>query len=187
MLDRVRLPASADRLGAFPHELSGGMRQRVMIAMALICEPALILADEPTTALDVTIAAQIVDLLDEVSRSTRTSIVLVTHDLGVVAGLCDRVVVLYGGRVVETGPTAELLARPRHPYTRGLIGATPRLDDDPDAPLAAIPGQPPAPAVHRPGCPFAPRCPLRMDRCEDEMPALVPTGAAAVACHAVAP
>ena len=141
LLGRVRIPDAASRLASYPHQYSGGMRQRVMIAMALACQPRLIIADEPTTALDVTVQAQILDLLKELTRETGSSLLLITHDLGVVARYADRVAVMYGGRIVETAPARELYKRPRHPYTLGLMASVPRLDGD---------GRPPAGADRRP-------------------------------------
>ena len=157
MLDAVRIPEAARRIDMYPHEFSGGMRQRVMIAMALLCEPEVLIADEPTTALDVTVQAQMLLLLRELQRDFGTAIVLITHDLGVVAGLCDQVVVLYGGRVMEQGDAQQLFKNPTHPYTRGLLQAVPRMDGD-DAALVAIPGAPPNMAHLPKGCPFSPRC-----------------------------
>jgi oligopeptide transport system ATP-binding protein len=184
MLDRVRIPDAADRARRYPHEFSGGMRQRVMIAMALLARPRLLLADEPTTALDVTIQAQIVDLLAELARETGTSILFVTHDLGVVARLCDRVLVLYGGRVMEEAAAATLFAAPRHPYAQGLLAATPRLAAPLASRLDTIPGTPRAGAAALPGCPFAPRCPVALSRCSAEAPALVAIGPGhRAACH----
>ncbi len=172
-LGDVGIPNPERRLDQYPHELSGGRRQRVMIAMALLCEPKILLADEPTTALDVTIQAQILELLKALQEKRGTAIILVTHDLGVVAGTADSVHVMYGGRLVETGPTEELFARPLHPYTDGLLASVPRLHGDPNAQLYSIPGQPPDLAALPPGCAFAPRC-TRIDaaRCESEVPAL---------------
>ncbi len=182
LLDAVRIPDAARRIGQYPHELSGGMRQRVMIAMALLCEPGLLIADEPTTALDVTVQAQILELLRELQRDHGTAIVLVTHDLGVVAGLCDQVLVMYAGRAMEQGDADDLFYRPSHPYTRGLLAARPSLQpaDAPGTPgtpraharLQAIPGLPPSLSEVTPGCPFAPRCGLAEDRCRAERPAL---------------
>jgi len=182
LLDAVRIPDAARRIGQYPHELSGGMRQRVMIAMALLCEPGLLIADEPTTALDVTVQAQILELLRELQRDHGTAIVLVTHDLGVVAGLCDQVLVMYAGRAMEQGDADDLFYRPAHPYTRGLLAARPSLQpaDAPGTPgtpgaharLQAIPGLPPSLSEVTPGCPFAPRCALAEDRCRAERPAL---------------
>ena len=183
MLKRVHIPEPERRLDMYPHELSGGLRQRVMIAMALMCEPAVIIADEPTTALDVTVQAQILDVLMEVKDSLGAAIVLITHDLGVVAGLADRVAVMYGGRIVEQGRVGEIFAQPAHPYTQGLLKCTPRLDSDTEA-LVTIPGQPPNLQNLPPGCSFHPRCEYVLERCKAERPHLVETsGSRAKACH----
>ncbi len=182
-LDRVRMPDAAARLRQYPHELSGGMRQRVMIAMALACAPRLLVADEPTTALDVTVQAQILELLDSLRRETGTAILLITHDMGVIARLADRVAVTYAGRIVEAGPVGTIFATPLHPYTTGLLTAVPRLDGAPDAPPAGIPGAPPDPGALPEGCAFAPRCAQAFAACRAD-PALTDTGAGrAVACH----
>ena len=172
MLDRVRIPDAARRARQYPHEFSGGMRQRVMIAMALLVRPALLLADEPTTALDVTIQAQVLDLMSELAREIGTAIVLVTHDLGVVARLCDRVLVLYGGRVMEEGPAEALFEAPAHPYAKGLLAATPRLSDTLTPRLGTIPGMPRSGGAMLPGCPFAPRCEVKIDACTKTQPPL---------------
>ena len=177
MLQRVKIPEPARRLAQYPHELSGGMRQRVMIAMALACNPKLLIADEPTTALDVTIQAQILDLMRELKAQTRAAIVLITHDLGVVAEMAQRVVVMYAGRKVEEAPVEALFERPRHPYTRGLIGSIPRLEDaELDAierkRLVEIPGMVPSLKDDAPGCLFAPRCAFAQARCHAEYPPL---------------
>ena len=183
MLDRVHIPEAERRLDMYPHELSGGLRQRVMIAMALMCDPAVLIADEPTTALDVTVQAQILDLLMEVKDSLGTAIVLITHDLGVVAGLADRVAVMYGGRIVEQGSVSDIFNTPAHPYTEGLLACTPRLDEDTDA-LITIPGQPPNLQSLPSGCSFHPRCAYVFDRCKTERPQLLATEALrAKACH----
>ena len=179
MLDRVRIPEPARRAAAYPHQLSGGMRQRVMIAMALACKPRLLIADEPTTALDVTVQAQILALLETLKRETGTAILLVTHDLGVVADYADDVVVMYAGRVAEAAPAQALFARPEHPYTIGLLGAAPRFSA-PGGKLANIAGTVPDLAAPPPGCRFAPRCPFVTPRC-DTTPPLV-AGAHQVAC-----
>jgi oligopeptide/dipeptide ABC transporter ATP-binding protein len=171
MLRRVRIPAPERRVDEYPHRLSGGMRQRVMIAMALLCAPALLIADEPTTALDVTIQAQVLALMRTLRTETGTSIVLITHDLGVVAEMADRVVVMYAGQVVEQAPVAALFAMPQHPYTVGLMGAIPAIDA-PRARLAAIDGMVPAATAMPEGCRFAERCPFADARCRAEAPPL---------------
>jgi oligopeptide transport system ATP-binding protein len=173
MLERVGIPAAARRIDQYPHQFSGGMRQRVMIAMALLCEPEVLFADEPTTALDVTIQAQILELIAELRESLGTAVVLVTHDLGVVAGTTDRVAVMYAGRIVEEGTTHEVFARPLHPYTRGLLASMPRIDTPPGAALEAIPGLPPDLGHLPTGCSFHPRCPLATDRCRRDDPPVV--------------
>lgn len=185
MLRLVQIPEPERRMDLYPHELSGGMRQRVMISMALLCEPALLLADEPTTALDVTVQAQILELIADLSARLNTAVILVTHDLGVVARLCDEVMVLYGGRVMEQAPAEMLFERPLHPYTRGLLDSIPRLDGSTDDALNAIPGHPPSPLDHVPGCPFEPRCAERTDRCRTEQPGLQHQDQRALACHQV--
>jgi oligopeptide transport system ATP-binding protein len=174
LLGRVRIPDAANQIEAWPHQFSGGMRQRAMIAMALACEPRLIIADEPTTALDVTVQAQILDLLKNQAVGAGTALILITHDLGVVARYADRVVVMYGGRIVETAPARSLYRAPRHPYTRGLMASIPRLDGDTGRRLVPIDGQPPDLAQLPAGCAFAPRCPAVMARCGVEKPTLVP-------------
>jgi oligopeptide transport system ATP-binding protein len=171
MLDAVKIPDAARRINTYPHEFSGGMRQRVMIAMALLCEPELLIADEPTTALDVTVQAQILSLLRDLQRDFGTAIVLLTHDLGVVAGLCDQVMVLYGGRMMEQADAQSIFDRPSHPYTIGLLGAIARLDRS-DGPLVAIPGAPPNMSRPISGCPFHPRCTLAQEACSTLLPAL---------------
>jgi peptide/nickel transport system ATP-binding protein len=172
LLDQVGIPSAADRLRNYPHQFSGGMRQRVMIAMALACEPKLLIADEPTTALDVTIQAQILDLLRDLVTDRGTSLVLITHDLGVVAGMCERVKVMYAGTLVEEGTADELFAAPRHPYTLGLLQSIPRLDTGRRQPLRPIPGAPRNMLSEPNSCPFAPRCRNRIDRCTAELPQL---------------
>jgi len=176
LLEKVSIPDAASRLNAYPHQFSGGMRQRVMIAMALACAPQLIIADEPTTALDVTVQAQILAILKQITREVNSALILITHDLGVVARYADRVAVMYGGRIVETAPARELYARPRHPYTRGLMDSIPRLDDASDKRLVPIDGQPPDLARLPPGCAFAPRCRHAVERCRAERPALAQAG-----------
>ena len=170
-LRRVRIPAPEKRFDEYPHQLSGGMRQRVMIAMALSCEPKLLIADEPTTALDVTIQAQILDLLRTLQSETGMAIILITHDLGVVAEMADEVAVMYAGRVVETGPVGAVFGDAQHPYTLGLFGSVPRLDGDSRS-LLAIEGTVPPPFALPPGCRFNPRCGFASDRCRAEAPAL---------------
>jgi len=170
MLGRVGIPDPETRIGQYPHQFSGGMRQRVMIAMALLCEPQLLIADEPTTALDVTIQAQILDLIRELKQEFNTSVVLITHDLGVVAGVTDQLIVMYAGKIVEQGPTEQVFARPAHPYTRGLLNSIPRLDEAIHEELEAIPGLPPDLAHLPAGCPFHPRCELADERCSQEFP-----------------
>jgi oligopeptide/dipeptide ABC transporter ATP-binding protein len=172
MLRQVRIPSPEQRYDEYPHRLSGGMRQRVMIAMALACGPRLLIADEPTTALDVTIQAQILDLMRVLREETGTAIVLITHDLGVIAEVADDVVVMYAGRIVERAPVAALFAEPQHPYTIGLLGSIPRLHLDQQR-LAAIEGQVPAPESNVQGCRFHPRCPFAIERCRREDPPLV--------------
>ncbi|MHA3915323.1 oligopeptide/dipeptide ABC transporter ATP-binding protein [Halovulum sp. GXIMD14793] len=181
MLDAVRIPDAARRIDNYPHEFSGGMRQRIMIAMALMCGPELLIADEPTTALDVTVQAQIMVLLSDIQRDFGMGIILITHDLGIVAGSCARTLVLYGGRVMEEGPTDQLFKAPKHPYTTGLLQAVPRFDRDDDT-LLTIPGDPPDMSNPPPGCPFAPRCPLTVDHCQT-MPPLTQDGGRRHACH----
>lgn len=176
MLDRVRIPAPERRFHAYPHQLSGGMRQRAMIAMALACGPKLLIADEPTTALDVTIQAQILDLLRQMQDETGTAILLITHDLGVVAETAYDVLVMYAGRVAEHAPVGRIFARPQHPYTIGLLGAVPRLEVSRSR-LASIEGAVPDPRNPPPGCRFAPRCPFQVPRCVAESPPLAPHGA----------
>jgi oligopeptide/dipeptide ABC transporter ATP-binding protein len=174
LLELVAMPDPRRRLEDYPHRLSGGQRQRAMIAMALACSPEVLLADEPTTALDVTIQAQILDLLDRLRRELRLAVLLITHDLSVVAETCDRVVVMYAGRVVEEAPTATLFAAPSHPYTRGLLAALPRLGQPAErGKLPSIAGQVPDAARRPPGCPFHPRCPDVFDRCRHDAPPVV--------------
>ena len=184
VLELVRIPSAAERFDDFPHQLSGGMRQRVMIAMALACEPALLIADEPTTALDVTIQAQILDLLRDLQQRLGMAILLITHDLGVIAGLADRVLVMYGGRVVENASVRELFYAPRHPYTLGLLSAMPRLDTAHGGELPTIAGQPPNLQRLPPGCAYAPRCPFAREVCHTDPPPLRPLGGdRRSACH----
>ena len=176
MLGKVGIPAPAERFDDYPHQFSGGMRQRAMIAMALACKPQLIIADEPTTALDVTVQAQILDLLKELAAGARSALILITHDLGVVARYADRVAVMYAGRVVESAPARTLYEHPRHPYTLGLMASVPRLDGDHTQRLIPIEGSPPDLAALPPGCAFAPRCKHAVDRCRTERPELREVG-----------
>ena len=180
MLRKVHMPEAERRVRQYPHELSGGMRQRVMIAMALACGPRLLIADEPTTALDVTIQAQILELMRELARETGASIILITHDLGVVAEMAHRVVVMYAGRKVEEAPVEELFRRPRHPYTRGLLGSMPHLGDsvrgEGGKRLLEIPSMVPSLKKHQPGCLFATRCPNAIARCVQDVPLLTSQG-----------
>ena len=171
LLDRVGIADGPRRLKQYPHEFSGGMNQRVMIALALAGEPDVLVADEPTTALDATIQAQVLDLIRELRRETGMALILISHDIGVVGDLCERIAVMYAGRIVETAATQDLLTRPRHPYTQGLLAALPTLDG-PRPRLTPIPGTVPAPAGIPPGCAFAPRCPIAIERCSHELPEL---------------
>lgn len=186
LLKVVAIPGAEHRLRAYPHEFSGGMRQRVVIAIAMANNPGLLIADEPTTALDVTVQAQILELLAQLRETEGLATVLVTHDLGVVAGFADDVLVMYAGRVVEQAPVLDLFDQPRHPYTCGLFACVPQLQVD-DAELNPIGGSPPPMWAPDGGCPYAPRCPLRIDICDQMIPPLVSTGANAAACHVTAP
>jgi oligopeptide transport system ATP-binding protein len=172
LLNQVRVPGAKSRLHEYPHQFSGGMRQRVMIAMALSCNPQVLIADEPTTALDVTVQAQVLDLLQQLQRDRQMAILLITHDLGVVAEVCDRVVVMYAGRVVEEAPVHQLFAQPQHPYTQGLLACIPRPNGQP---LQAIPGQPPQINHLPPGCAFGPRCPKHLSQCDEGIPPWITT------------
>jgi peptide/nickel transport system ATP-binding protein len=182
LLSTVGIPDPGRRVREYPHQLSGGMRQRVLIAMALACQPRLLIADEPTTALDVTIQAQILELLKELVADTGTALILITHDLGVVAGICDSVHVMYSGRIVESAPRRPLFARPAHPYTGGLLASIPRLDAERGAPLRPIPGSPTDTLPWSQGCAFAPRCPNVLDRCTKLTPDLEGHGDRALRC-----
>ncbi|OMI39945.1 ABC transporter ATP-binding protein [Streptomyces sparsogenes] len=173
LMDRVRIPAAKERVGDYPHQFSGGMRQRIMIAMALALEPDLIIADEPTTALDVTVQAQVMDLLAELQREYNMGLILITHDLGVVADVADKIAVMYAGRIVETAPVHELYKRPAHPYTQGLLESIPRLDRKGQE-LYAIKGLPPNLLKIPTGCAFNPRCPKAQDICRTDVPLLEP-------------
>jgi oligopeptide transport system ATP-binding protein len=183
MLERVRVPEPKRRLNQYPHELSGGLRQRVMIAMSLLCEPSLVIADEPTTALDVTIQAQIIELLRAVRGEFGMALVLISHDLAVVAGLADRILVMYAGSVVENAIAAELFKHPRHPYTAELLRCMPSVTGPRLARLPTLAGQPPRPGEMLEACPFAPRCSRAADRCRVERPQLTGSPASQVACH----
>jgi len=189
MLDRLGVPRAAERMDAYPHEFSGGMRQRVVLATAVISGPRLLIADEPTTALDVRIQDQVLDLVMMLSQQEGMAVLLITHDLGVVAGFADRVTVMYGGRIAEQAPRDALFASPRHPYTRGLLASVPRLDGGShDQLLPVIPGSPAPPARRPAGCAFHPRCPLAMDRCRTEEPRLrVVAPGVEAACHLAGP
>ncbi len=183
MLKVVGIPAPEQRAGEYPHQLSGGMRQRVVIAMALVMNPALVIADEPTTALDVTIQAQILELLADLTKRLGTSVLLITHDLGVVAENCTRVIVMYAGEIVEEATTVDLFARAHHPYTEGLLGAMPRVGGEKDR-LATIPGTVPPPTAWPKGCRFRDRCPYSWERCETEHPPLYQIGGGHTSrCH----
>jgi peptide/nickel transport system ATP-binding protein len=175
ILRRVQIPAAETRLAAYPHQLSGGMRQRVMIAMALVCRPAVLIADEPTTALDVTIQSQILRLIDDLRTELRTAVLFITHNLAVVAEIADEIVVMYAGRVVERGPRDAIFGDPMHPYTLALFAAMPR-EEDRGRRLAAIDGQVPQPGRMPKGCRFAPRCPFAIERCRQETPVLRAVG-----------
>lgn len=175
LLDRVRIPNPEAALTRFPHQFSGGMRQRIAIASALCCDPRLLIADEPTTALDVTVQAGILRLLGELRLDLGLSVLLITHDLGVMSALADRVAVMYAGRIVELGSRTEVLGRPRHPYTRGLLDALPHVEDD-SSELRGLPGLPPAISALPPGCAFHPRCAFAEERCRSEVPALSGVG-----------
>jgi len=186
MLDLVGIPQPERRFDQFPHEFSGGMRQRAMIAMALACDPALVIADEPTTALDVTVQAQVLELLTDLCHRLDTAVVLITHDLGVVAGMADRIAVMYAGRVVESGVVDDIFDATAHPYTAGLLASLPRLDGDIEAPLLPIAGQPPSMLAPPPGCAFHPRCPWAREEsgCMTVVPENEPRGPGhASACH----
>jgi oligopeptide/dipeptide ABC transporter ATP-binding protein len=176
MLDLVHIPDAKRRAKSYPHEFSGGMRQRVMIAIALACNPQLLIADEPTTALDVTIQAQVLELMKGLSQKYRTAVMLITHDLGVVAGTCQHVNVMYAGHIIESASVKQIFETPAHPYTVGLLQSIPRLDEQHGTRLTSIPGQPPDLINPLVGCPYAPRCPKVQARCHEERPELMPVG-----------
>jgi peptide/nickel transport system ATP-binding protein len=182
LLEEVGIPAAAERLSAYPHQFSGGMRQRVVIALALAADPQLVIADEPTTALDVSVQAQIIALLKRICADRGASVMLITHDMGVIAETADRVCVLYAGRLAEIGPVRDVVKHPQHPYTRGLMAAIPSLAGDPDEKLAQIPGSMPRLGAIPPGCAFNPRCDFAFDRCRAERPDAYPAGATQAAC-----
>ena len=177
LLDTVGIPVPEERVKDYPHQLSGGMQQRAMIAMAIACQPDLLIADEPTTALDVTIQAQVIELLAELQRELGMAVILITHELALVAGFCDRVAVMYAGSIVEYAPVHELFARPQHPYTLGLMQAVPTITGDRSEQLSNIPGSPPDLVGLPQGCPYAPRCPYVRDACREMMPTLEDRGA----------
>jgi oligopeptide transport system ATP-binding protein len=183
MLERVHVPEPERRLRQYPHELSGGMRQRVMIGMSLLCQPLLLIADEPTSALDVTIQAQIIDLLRAIRAELDMALVLISHDFGVVAGLADRIIVMYAGRVVEVAGAKDLLTHPRHPYTAELLKCIPTLSGPRLTRLPTLIGQPPRPGEVLEGCAFAPRCPRAVERCRGERPPLESSAGYQIACH----
>ncbi len=185
-LEEVGIPAAAERIDSYPHEFSGGMRQRVVIALALCAEPKLVIADEPTTALDVSIQAQIIALLRALTRDHGTAVMLVTHDMGVIAETADRVAVMYAGRIIEIGPVRDVIQAPSHPYTAGLMASIPALDRRVER-LAQIDGAMPRLTAIPPGCPFNPRCPRVFDRCTAERPGLMPAHATQAACWLYAP
>jgi len=188
LLKKVEIPNPEARLKQYPHELSGGMRQRVMIAIAIACGPKMVIADEPTTALDVTIQAQILELLDQLRHNTRTSVIMITHDLGVIASMCSRILVMYGGTICEEGTTREIFYAPKHPYTWGLLNSIPRINGDPNDKLIPIHGTPPDMLLPPKGCPFAPRCRYCMPVCREYMPPRTVLGEThAVACHLMHP
>jgi oligopeptide transport system ATP-binding protein len=182
LLDEVRIPDGKAALRSFPHQFSGGMRQRIAIAIALACRPKLLIADEPTTALDVTVQAGILRLLDRLRREHDLAVVLITHDLGVMSAVADRVSIFYAGRVVESGRREDVLQRPRHPYTRALLDALPHPERVREGPLVAIPGAPPHPGAIPAGCAFHPRCAYAVESCYRDLPPLVPVGERLVAC-----
>ena len=178
LLEAVRISAPAARMTEFPHQMSGGMRQRIVGAIAVACEPRLLIADEPTTSLDLTIQAQYLSLLRDLQREHHLAMIFITHNLGIVAKMCDAVAVMYAGRMVEAGPIRDIFNAPAHPYTRALLESVPRLTDDSHARLPAIDGQPPDPSAPPPGCAFHPRCPRVIPRCREEAPPVARVGPA---------
>ncbi len=180
-LKNVELPDPEKRMNNYPHQLSGGMKQRVLIAMALACDPACVIMDEPTTALDVTVQSQLLDLLESIQANTRAAIILITHDMGIVAEVADDIAIMYAGQFVEKGPLGNILQAPRHPYTTGLLKSIPKGHDY-KKPLNTIAGLPPSPLDLPPGCPFHPRCPRAIERCRKQEPVLEPVGPLTVAC-----
>jgi oligopeptide/dipeptide ABC transporter ATP-binding protein len=184
LLKAVRIAAPERRVREYPHQLSGGMRQRIVGAIAISCEPKILIADEPTTSLDLTIQAQYLKLLRDLQRAHNLALIFITHNLGIVAKMCDQVAVMYAGRLVEAGPVKQIYNSPAHPYTRALLESIPRLGDSRQR-LTAIEGQPPDPSAPPPGCAFHPRCPHANERCRVERPAVLSHGTALVACHAV--
>ena len=187
LLEHVGIPSPRARFDNYIHQFSGGMRQRVMIAIAFSCQPRLLLADEPTTALDVTVQAQILDLIKELAQESGMTALFITHDMGIVAGSCDRVAVMYAGRMVENGPVDDVLLNPRHPYTQGLLGSVPSLESEPGERLYSISGLPPDLVSLPTGCKFWPRCPLADERCREEEPVLEQYGESRAACWKVMP
>jgi oligopeptide/dipeptide ABC transporter ATP-binding protein len=182
MLRVVRLPVPEKRIRDYPHQFSGGMRQRIAIAIALICGPGLLIADEPTTALDVTVQAGIIGLLDRLRKDVGLSVLLITHDLGVMSSIADVISVMYAGRIVESGATRDVIQNARHPYTRGLLDALPHPEETGERPLVAIPGQPPSARERPPGCAFHPRCSFALESCRTEVPPLIDVGSRLLAC-----
>jgi oligopeptide/dipeptide ABC transporter ATP-binding protein len=178
LLEAVRISAPATRMNEFPHQMSGGMRQRIVGAIAVACEPRLLIADEPTTSLDLTIQAQYLSLLRDLQRQHHLAMIFITHNLGIVAKMCDAVAVMYAGRVVEAGPIRDIFNKPAHPYTRALLDSVPRLTDDTHGRLPAIDGQPPDPSAPPGGCAFHPRCPQMLDRCKEQAPPSITVSAA---------
>ena len=181
MLKKVGIPSPEKRMKEYPHQLSGGMRQRVMIAMALSCQPKLLIADEPTTALDVSIQAQILKLMQQLNEDSGTSIMLITHDMGVIAEMCDKVMIMYAGKAVEYGPVDDIFFSPRHPYTKGLLASIPSLDHDVEQ-LSTIEGNVPSPSSMPAGCRFSPRCGRCMEICKQQQPPMQKVGDTEVAC-----